>query len=48
MGLLKNKMIEEEAGHYEDSTGMVAINGGYLDIQLDKETIALSCLNYFL
>lgn len=40
MGLLKNKMMEEEAGHYEDSTGIVAINGGYLDIQLDGETIA--------
>jgi len=40
MGQAKSKMMEEEAGHYEDSTGLVAINGGYLDIQLDGETIA--------
>jgi len=40
MGQAKNKMMEEEAGHYEDSTGLVAINGGYLDVQIDGETIA--------
>lgn len=39
MGLVKDKMMQEQAGHYEDSTGLVAFSGGYLDIQVDGETI---------
>jgi len=39
MSQAKNRMMEEEMGHYEGGTGEVALNGGYLDIQLDGETI---------
>jgi len=40
MGSMKNKLIEEQKGHYEDHIGEVAFNGGYLDVQLDGVTIA--------
>lgn len=39
MRLFKNKMINKELGHYEDSSGTVALDGGYLDLQIDGITI---------
>lgn len=39
MGLFKNKMINKELGHYEDSSSAVALDGGYLAVQIDGVTV---------
>jgi len=39
MGLEKHRMMEEQSGHFEGSDGVVAISGGFLDIQVDGNTI---------
>jgi hypothetical protein len=39
MGLAKQRMMEEQNGHFEGSDGSVAISGGFLDIQVDGSTI---------
>ncbi len=35
----ENKIRDKELGHYEDSSGAVALDGGYLDVQIDGLTI---------
>jgi hypothetical protein len=39
MGLAKHRMMEEESGHFGGSECVVAMSGGFLDIQVDGSTI---------
>ena len=39
MGYRKNKMVEEDSGHFIGSDANVATAGGFLDVQIDNDTV---------